>query len=659
MAVAQEDDNRAARLRAAALEAMMREPTAQRVRALGREHHPEVTRAFCTLLAERRARPDSGAGDDALLLELVDALRPRRDSAEAMEALRQTVLEARRGPVRRAAVHALRSDRDPATTAVAAHAVAHDPSPFVRRSAVELLGERRAWQPLVNALTDPVYRVRRQAIGVLARFARAAAQEHDAGHHASPGERTGEARSEALCAQIASALAAQLDGAPAHLAADWRYRADGALRLLASLSGTAPPTGEPVAPPRASLRSAALDPATLRDQLVHGATASLAADPQALSEVFVLQDGYPVAALLDEARWHAVAALRATRSPQALLPVLRALDDPRVPDLERWCRHLLADQPAELILGVRRELEAVPGHGALRLLERLDEPAPEPAYWPRRQHSPLASFEEPARVAPVHGRTLAGEAVSPLAISGRYGLAPEAFAHAMARGVDTFFWEPEYTALTALTRSLPAPRRASLRFVAGSFRGGAEEVRRDLETARDMLGVERLTVFLLFWVRSLERLGDEVLEMLVGEVRRGRIGAFGLSTHDRGIAGEGLARGAQVVMLRHNAAHRGAETSGLLREVDAVGADAIAFNCTSYGQLLSDTVRAPDCYRYCLSQPGVRIALCAPRTLAELEENLEVLEQPTLDEAALERMRGEALPLAARNREFAELVRWR
>src|SRR5262245_40741915 len=39
---------------------------------------------------------------------------------------------------------------------------------------------------------------------------------------------------------------------------------------------------------------------------------------------------------------------------------------------------------------------------------------------------------------------------------------------------------------------------------------------------------------------------------------------------------------------------------------------------------------ASDCYRYCLAQPSVHVVLTAPRSLAELEQNLDVLELPPM-----------------------------
>jgi len=77
------------------------------------------------------------------------------------------------------------------------------------------------------------------------------------------------------------------------------------------------------------------------------------------------------------------------------------------------------------------------------------------------------------------------------------------------------------------------------------------------------------------------------------------------------------------------------------REVFPVAAKArtptVAFTATRWGTLLQPYAGWPgplptatDCYRYCLAQPSVQVVLTAPRSLAELEQNLDVLESPPM-----------------------------
>ena len=84
-------------------------------------------------------------------------------------------------------------------------------------------------------------------------------------------------------------------------------------------------------------------------------------------------------------------------------------------------------------------------------------------------------------------------------------------------------------------------------------------MRRDAERALRLLGLERLDVFLLFWVQNWRRVTPDVQETLAALQQEGKIGTFGLSTHSRSLAVEAMKTGWDPVMVRYNAAHRGAE----------------------------------------------------------------------------------------------------
>src|SRR5262249_20228013 len=139
-----------------------------------------------------------------------------------------------------------------------------------------------------------------------------------------------------------------------------------------------------------------------------------------------------------------------------------------------------------------------------------------------------------------------------------------------------------------------------------------------------------------FWTRSWDRITDELRACLDELVQQGKVAAYGLSTHNRTLAVEALSAGWNPVMVRHSAAHRGAEKEVFPRAVSA-GVGLIVFNNTCYGRLLQPRgdrkpPGAADCYRFSLAQPGVAMCLSAPATLAQLEENLDVIRDPALPE---------------------------
>jgi diketogulonate reductase-like aldo/keto reductase len=253
------------------------------------------------------------------------------------------------------------------------------------------------------------------------------------------------------------------------------------------------------------------------------------------------------------------------------------------------------------------------------------------------------------------GRT--GMLVSPLAISGAFDLSPGSLLHAFERGVNLFFWEPRYTAMTRFLRTDPI-RRDRLHVVAGSFSGSPQAVEADVDRALSRLRTERMDVFLLFWVRSPERLSDELHAALQRMKEKGKIGAFGFSTHDRKLACDAIAaRPWDVIMVRHNAAHTGAEES-VFPEAQRTGTGVLGFSALCYGRLLlGEGAPSPaDCYRYSL-HAGATSVISAPRRHRELVENLGVLAAPTLDPARVAALRAHGRQVYAADKDWAELIR--
>jgi len=97
-----------------------------------------------------------------------------------------------------------------------------------------------------------------------------------------------------------------------------------------------------------------------------------------------------------------------------------------------------------------------------------------------------------------------------------------------------------------------------------------------------------------------------------------------------------MARGGllDLLMIRYNAAHRGAETE-VFPTTDALGLPVIAYTALRWGALLRPTPddppgfvvpRAPAWYRFTLQAPSVTVALMSPESRAELKEDLTVLD---------------------------------
>jgi aryl-alcohol dehydrogenase-like predicted oxidoreductase len=201
--------------------------------------------------------------------------------------------------------------------------------------------------------------------------------------------------------------------------------------------------------------------------------------------------------------------------------------------------------------------------------------------------------------------------------------------------------------LTAALRD--ALRRDRARYVvsAGPLLGwfpGA--VRRAAEAALRTLGVDRLDVFQLYWLSKMSALTGPVQEELVRLREEGKVGAVGVSIHDRPRAGR-LAEDSilDLLMIRYSAAHPGAEHDvfpHLARRRPAV----VAYTATAWRRLLraprgwtGKVMTAGDCYRFCLASPHVDVVLCGPRSASEWRENLTAVERGAPDPGELAWMR--------------------
>ncbi|AGC47085.1 hypothetical protein MYSTI_05809 [Myxococcus stipitatus DSM 14675] len=337
-------------------------------------------------------------------------------------------------------------------------------------------------------------------------------------------------------------------------------------------------------------------------------------------------------------------------------------------------RHADADSFTRLLEGLRGSIEPPRVATHLRALtltfpDALFTAEPELAQLrptaPARPRARPATRPVPPSRASSRPLGETGLSVSPLVLSGAHLTSREPFFEAREAGINTFFWEPRYAALTQFLRAGRGLRDASV-IVAGTYHSGAGALRRDVEGALRRLRTSWLDVFLLFWVRAPERLSDEDFAELERLRAEGKLRAFGFSTHLRDLARDALTRHRwPVVMTRHSAAHPGAETA-FFPEAQRQGTGVLTFTTTCYGRLLRPVPGAPpdaplpsavDCYRYSLSQPGVSASLTAPRNRRELLHNLDVLSRPWMEPDALAVMRAHGERVRAQGRRLDTLVR--
>ncbi len=255
------------------------------------------------------------------------------------------------------------------------------------------------------------------------------------------------------------------------------------------------------------------------------------------------------------------------------------------------------------------------------------------------------NFHEPA----VLGRT--GLKVGRLGIASGYGAPTAAIEEAFEWGCNYFTWG-------TVIKGYSAPMRQALknivakgqrdRLVLATFTYAHNNFLTERLLARGLksAGLDHADVLILgyFSRRPPRRLIDGALRMK----EKGLIRFIGLSSHNRKLLGE-LARNGEfdVMHLRYNAAHRGAETEIFPFLEGERRPGIVSFTATRWGKLLAPKKMPPgekpptaaDCYRFVLSHPAVDVCISGAKTAEQMRANLAGLDAGPMSDAELARMR--------------------
>ena len=187
---------------------------------------------------------------------------------------------------------------------------------------------------------------------------------------------------------------------------------------------------------------------------------------------------------------------------------------------------------------------------------------------------------------------------------------------------------------------------------------GHPDLKRTLEKRLRQFRTDHVDVFLFLGVTKPEHFTDRTRDELLRLREDGRVRAVGVSIHHRALAGQlAVAGDLDVLMVRYNAAHRGAERD-IFPHLAAHDPGVISYTATRWTRLLRRPRRwdrerlvppASLAYRFVLSSPHVDVCLTAPRSERELRQNLSALAEGPLapDEVATMREFGDAVHAAA------------
>jgi len=232
---------------------------------------------------------------------------------------------------------------------------------------------------------------------------------------------------------------------------------------------------------------------------------------------------------------------------------------------------------------------------------------------------------------------------------------PEDLHLALERGVNYWNWCGREDGMSRAIRELGKHRsEVIIATQSGTSDWSRDSQRRELDRLLKTLQVDNIDVLTLYYVESDDEWNqivgvDGAMKALMEAKEQGLLKKIGLTSHQRPLAAKWLAEGhLDLLMIRYNAAHRGAETE-VFPETDKREIPVVCFTCLRWGALLRETPtdpehfqvpRAPEWYRYVLGNPSVDIALMAPNNREELMENLTLLDDwKSLPEAKREALR--------------------
>lgn len=230
-------------------------------------------------------------------------------------------------------------------------------------------------------------------------------------------------------------------------------------------------------------------------------------------------------------------------------------------------------------------------------------------------------------------------------------------ARAVERGVNFLNWcGYDDGVARAVREKLIARDRVVLATQLESRDGRA--ARRELEDLLRRLGTDRIEAVTFYYVERESEWGQiaapgGALEALEEARAEGKVSLVGLTTHQRPLGARWAESGrVDLLMIRYNAAHRGAERD-VFPITTRLKVPVVAYTAQRWGALTQRTPDDPpgftppparEWYRFALAHPAVSAVLMAPDGREELEEDLVLLEDwrpPTGEELAVMTAHGE------------------
>jgi len=240
-----------------------------------------------------------------------------------------------------------------------------------------------------------------------------------------------------------------------------------------------------------------------------------------------------------------------------------------------------------------------------------------------------------------------GLRAAPLGLAGSYGIDARSVERAFHElGVNYFFFTSRDAGMRDGLRNLiVAGHRDAIVIAAGASVPTGFGVRGAFEKHCKTLGTDRIDVFQVFWVQYHWYVTGQTWPAMRKLKDDGLVKMLGVSIHDRPLARKLVDElGLDMLMIRYNAAHRGAEKEIFADLPERARPAVVAYTATRWGKLLEpaggkSAMTPEECYRFPLSNPNVDVVLCGPRSYEELEQDARGVALGPLPESRLEEVR--------------------
>ncbi|MDP2887252.1 MAG: aldo/keto reductase [Ignavibacteria bacterium] len=232
---------------------------------------------------------------------------------------------------------------------------------------------------------------------------------------------------------------------------------------------------------------------------------------------------------------------------------------------------------------------------------------------------------------------------SRLGLSASYRPGVRTVHRAIDEGINYFFGYGFDTQLAKGLRDAFKGNREKFVLATGAYNLliGYPNLRRTLEKRLRQFSTDYIDVFLFLGVTKEKQFPPKAIEELARFREEGKVRSIGMSCHDRSFIGKLASQGVlDVMMMRYNAAHRGAEKD-IFPYLGKHNPGIVSYTATRWTALTRRPKgwpkdgHLPDagmCYRFVLSNPNVHVCLTAPTNEKQLMENLAALKQGTLNE---------------------------